>query len=356
MGDEQRTGFGRPRTRGRAPTVTQRRFGRLRACARRGAPILAPVFASCADSPSVLRAAGPAAERIASLWWMLLALGAAIYLIFAGLTACALFRRRRPAENERSEGESMRWILIGGALIPAMIVAGIFTLTLGTLRALAPPAEPANTVIEVNGKRWWWEVRYLGADGQPLALTANEIHIPAGESVELRLQSDNVIHSFWVPQLHGKLDLVPGKTNVLRLQADRPGIYRGQCAEYCGVQHTLMAFLVIAEARPEFDAWLAQQRTPAPETLLLRGRAAFEHHCGSCHTVRGTRAAGADGPDLTHLAGRRTIAAATLPNTRANLSGWIIQAQSIKPGSLMPNVPLEPDELQDIVDYLMALR
>jgi cytochrome c oxidase subunit 2 len=198
-------------------------------------------------------------------------------------------------------------------------------------------------------------VRY----GDSQVITANEIHIPVGETVAVRLRSDNVIHSFWVPALSGKLDLVPGRTNTLLLRADRPGTYRGQCAEYCGLQHAHMAFLVVAESRAEFAAWLVRQQQPAPTPIdptLAVGQAAFIQHCGQCHTVRGTDARGITGPDLTHIASRRTLAAGTLPNTSAHLGRWVARAQSIKPGSLMPDMTLETAELQHIQAYLMSLR
>jgi cytochrome c oxidase subunit 2 len=303
---------------------------------------------------SILHPAGPAAEHIAGLWWVLLGVCAAIYVVFAAAALYATAHRgarARPMDAARE----LRSVLLGGALLPALIALCLFGFTLATLRALAPHGEQPRVTIDVIGQRWWWEVRYAGAQ----VITANEIHIPAGEPVAVRLHSDNVIHSFWVPALSGKIDLVPGRTNTLRLHADRPGTYRGQCAEYCGLQHAHMAFLVVAQSRAEFDAWLARQRQPAPAPLspsLAVGQAAFRQHCGKCHTVRGTGARGTDGPDLTHVATRRTLAAGTLPNTSAHLGSWIARAQSIKPGSLMPDIALEPIELQHILAYLMSLR
>lgn len=303
---------------------------------------------------SVLRPAGPAAEHIAGLWWILLAVSAAIYVVFAAAALYAAAHRDarpRPTDAVRES----RLVLIGGALLPTIIVLGLLGFTLATLRALAPTAAQPRITIDVSGQMWWWDVRYPGAQ----VVTANEIHIPVGETVAVRLRSDNVIHSFWVPALSGKLDLVPGRTNTLRLRADRPGTYRGQCAEYCGLQHAHMAFLVVAESRAEFAAWLARQQQPAPTPIdpaLAVGQAAFVQQCGQCHTVRGTGAGGTTGPDLTHFASRRTLAAGTLPNTREHLSRWIARAQSIKPGSLMPDITLETTELQHIHAYLMSLR
>jgi cytochrome c oxidase subunit 2 len=191
-------------------------------------------------------------------------------------------------------------------------------------------------------------------------ITANEIHIPVGKPVHIRLASRDVIHSFWVPDLHGKKDLIPGKDTDLWLRADRAGVYRGQCAEFCGWQHAHMALLVIAEPQDRFDAWLASQRqTPPPPSTPLgqRGRAVFESQaCPLCHTVAGTQANGSAGPDLTHLASRRTIAAGTLPNTIGSLGGWIVDPQSTKPGNRMPAVTLHADDLQALLAYLETLR
>jgi cytochrome c oxidase subunit 2 len=298
--------------------------------------------------------AGPAAERINTLWWIMLVVATAV---FVGFVAFMLYAAWHPRTGERPDAERIgnRLVVLGGIIFPAVVVTALFFVTLGTLRALGPPRDPARIVIDVTGKLWWWEVRYAGA---PPAITANEIHIPAGEPVEVRLLSDNVIHSFWVPELHGKLDLVPGKANVIRLEAHRPGVYRGQCAEYCGLQHARMAFLVVAQPRAEFDAWLARQRQSANMTdpALAAGRSAFEFRCGTCHTVRGTQANGTEGPDLTHLASRRTLAAVTLPNDVAGLGGWIVHSQSIKPGNLMPNVDLPREEFHAIMAYLRSLN
>ena len=218
--------------------------------------------------------------------------------------------------------------------------------------------KPALT-IEVTGQQWWWKVRYLSDDPSRIFTTANEIHIPTGEPVRIELIGADVIHSFWVPPLSGKTDAIPGQTNVTWLEADRPGRYRGQCTEYCGVQHAHMGFEVVAQSPGEFDAWWDAQLKPAATADRRPANAAptlFSYHCGACHTVRGTEAGGAIAPDLTHLMSRATIAAGTLPNNAGNLSGWIADPQAIKPGTLMPIVYLSGPELNDIRAYLQTLK
>ncbi len=211
--------------------------------------------------------------------------------------------------------------------------------------------------IDVEGNQWWWEAAYPGYD----EVTANEIHIPAGEPVLVRLASLDVIHSFWVPELAGKLDLVPGQINELWIEAAEPGVYFGQCAEFCGVQHALMAFHVVADPPEEFAAWIAEQQEPAEaplaDSLVERGRDVFlSAGCIQCHTVRGTQATGQLGPDLTHLASRDWIAAGTLENTVGNLEAWISDPQAIKPGAKMPPTELDSEELQALVAYLQSLE
>jgi len=315
--------------------------------------------------------AGPAARTIANLWWLLLGVATVVYVAFSAAMLFAVFHRR-PAEPASSPAGSpmesdparerlgVRWVVLAGAALPAAVLVAVFVVTLAAMRSSLRPPGPARVVVEVSGRLWWWEVRYPGVAAEPDAITANEIHIPVGEPVEVRLHSDNVIHSFWVPPLNGKLDVVPGKTNVTWLQADLPGVYRGQCAEYCGLQHARMGLLVIAEPRADFDAWLALQRLPAlpavADPALAPGRLAFSAECGSCHTVRGTEAEGTDGPDLTHFASRRTIAAATLPNTVGHLGGWITRAQDAKPGSKMPNIDMSAAEHAAILGYLRRLQ
>ncbi|MBW3634141.1 MAG: cytochrome c oxidase subunit II [Chloroflexi bacterium] len=307
---------------------------------------------------SVLDPAGPRAARIAELWWVMFALGIAVFVVVMGLLLVAIFRGKRGSDTEeRGPFTGTGFVALGGAVIPFLILMIVFGATLWTLIALAEPEGPPGLTIEVAGHQFWWEVRYPDQD----VVTANEIHIPTGQPVELKLIGADVIHSLWVPQLSGKLDLIPGKTNTLWLEADEPGEYRGQCAEFCGIQHAHMAFLVIAQPPNEFAEWLDAQREPsdepAPDSVVERGEQIFlGSACVYCHTVRGTNASGELGPDLTHLASRRTLAAGTLENNLGNLAGWIVDPQSIKPGNKMPATNLGSEELQDLLAYLMSLR
>jgi cytochrome c oxidase subunit 2 len=251
-------------------------------------------------------------------------------------------------------------MVAGGIVFPAIVLTVLFVLTLTVLGAIYPRrGDAAPLTIEVTGKQWWWEVRYVGPEPQRIVRSANEIHIPTGERVRVRLRSSDVIHSFWVPGLQGKMDMIPGRTTETWLHADRSGEWRGQCAEFCGVQHAKMALVVVAHEPAEFQRWIAREAQPAPppQGALLADRETFERAgCELCHTVRGSSAMAAAGPDLTHVASRRTLAAGELPNTQGNLYGWIANPQALKPGSKMPAVPLTADELHAIVRYLSTLR
>lgn len=311
----------------------------------------------CADAPSVLNPRGPASESIADLWWLLFALGTAVYVAVMGFMLFVLFCRQRGEMEERTENRrGTRIILMAGIVLPAIILLIVYGFSFGTLRALSSPAIPEELTIHVVGHQWWWEVRYPHQQ----FVTANEIHIPVGQPVQVILSSDDVIHSFWVPELQGKLDLIPGQTNRFWLQADEPGVYRGECAEFCGVQHTKMAFLVVAEPAAQYEAWLAQQQQPAAEPTepkAQRGLQVFLNTtCIQCHTIRGTHATGDLGPDLTHVASRRTLGAGAVANNRGNLGGWIADPQSIKPGNFMPPSTLTAPELQALLAYLATLN
>jgi len=309
--------------------------------------------------PSILDARGPAADSIAFLWWIMLGLGALVLAIVGGLLIyIAVARRRQPAEVDEAlidEDRGRRWLWLGGVILPAILLPIVFFFNLDSLAALSHAARAPEVIVEVEGQRWWWEVRY--PDEQ--IVTANEIHIPVGQRVELRLTSRDVIHSFWVPQLQGKIDMVPGETTTLWLQADEAGEYRGICAEFCGAQHARMQFVVVASAPEDFALWVAGQQEPAPEPadeITRRGQQVFlGSACVYCHTIRGTNATGDVGPDLTHLASRRTLAAGTLPNTRGHLAGWIVDPQHIKPGNLMPPTSLPAEDLIPLLEYLDTL-
>jgi cytochrome c oxidase subunit 2 len=288
-----------------------------------------------------------------------------VFVVVMLLLLGALFRPRsaqrdaRPGQGDSALGESGEtlFVVVGGLAVPALVLAGMTILTARTLGAIAASPAPALTV-EVIGHLWWWEVRYPAQE----LTTANEIHIPVGQPVEVRLSSPDVIHSLWVPQLMGKMDLVPGQENVLTLQADHAGAYRGQCAEYCGLQHSRMAFLVVAEPPEAFAGWLRAQAQPAvqpTDAFLAQGAQAFAREgCIGCHVIRyGTGPVGtAVGPDLTHVGSRRTLAAGTLPNTLGHMAGWIGNPQALKAGNYMPTLPLAPDSLRALAAYLESLE
>jgi cytochrome c oxidase subunit 2 len=250
------------------------------------------------------------------------------------------------------------WIRWGLALsaVPLLVT---LVWTMGALGHIVGPPRRPDLTLDVTGHQWWWEVRYDGASPDETFLTANEIHIPVGAKVLVRLHGGDVIHSFWVPQLSGKTDTIPGQTNLAWLEADRPGRYRGQCSEYCGLEHAKMAFEVVADTPPAFAQWRRAQLQTAPppsEPAAERGLVLFQYRCSLCHAVRGTIAASSYGPDLTHLMSRATIAGGTLPNTRGNLAGWVDGPQAAKPGALMPDQGLSGNQLNDMVAYLETLR
>lgn len=306
---------------------------------------------------SMLDPAGPRAAHITTLWWVMFILGLAVFLIVMMFLVFALLVRGRRYGDVAAvaTNRETRPILIG-VIISAVIMIGVFGFTLWTSRSLAEPATPADITIEVAGYQWWWEVRYPDEH----VITANELHIPVGVPVTIKLTTDNVIHSFWVPRLSDKMDLIPGRTNEIWLQADEPGSYLGECAEFCGIQHALMQFRVIAEPEDEFEAWLEAQRAPADtlaaDSFLMEGQQLFlGSACVYCHTVRGTNASGTLGPDLTHVASRQTLAAGTLDNNVGNMAAWIVDPQGIKPGNHMPGTDLDGEDLQSLVAYLMSL-
>ncbi|HZU89343.1 MAG TPA: cytochrome c oxidase subunit II, partial [Stellaceae bacterium] len=277
----------------------------------------------------------------------------------------ALLRRAAPPSGDLREvpllpaGRGLAFIYVGTALT-VLTLFGFAAWTFATLAAISgPKGGPPALTIHVIGHQWWWEVRYDSRNTGRGFETANEIHIPTGQPVRVELTSVDVIHSFWVPQLSGKMDLIPGQQNETWIEADRPGLYRGQCAEYCGLQHAHMALAVVAQPQQQFDGWWANQLkgAPAPQTPLeAEGRVQFIAHCGICHTVDGTAAMGRFGPNLSHLMSRSTIAAGTLPNTIGYLSGWISDPQHVKPGNLMPELDLSGPQLTAIRNFLETLK
>ena len=328
---------------------------------RRAAPAavvaLGLVASACSSkAPSALEPQGPAAKQIADIWWLMFGLATVVYVVVAGLIIAAALRGRgTEGEGRPSKISDDAFIWVGGLIVPAVILGILAVVTVQSVATLRQPEKDA-LKIEVTGYRWWWEVRYP-KEG---IVTANEIRIPAGRPVEIGLRTADVIHSFWVPELAGKVDQVPDHRNVLRLEADKPGEYRGQCAEFCGIQHAKMAFLVRAETPADFARWVSRQQRPASTPVsesAAKGQVVFARStCGACHAIRGTEARGTYGPDLTDFGDRRTIGAVAVPNTRANLARWIVDAQSIKPGNLMPPIHMKPDDVVALLDYLESQR
>ena len=329
----------------------------------------AGLLAGCSGIQSALDPAGPQAERISQLWWLSLAISGAVFTVVMGfmLYAATAARRRggAAAPEPTAERRMTRAITIAVAasviVLFAWLVASIAAgRSLTSLAASDVPGAGKPLTIEVIGHQWWWEVHYNAPEANQRLETANEIHVPVGRRVVLRMTSRDVIHSFWVPNLNGKRDLIPGYTSTTWFQADTPGVYRGQCAEYCGHQHAKMALLIIAQPPAQFAAWYQQQLRSAPpptDSLTRRGQQVFlSGTCAMCHTVQGTMAGGRMGPSLTHIGSRRTIAAGTLPNTRGHLGGWILDPQRIKPGVRMPPNELSPDDLQALLTYLESLK
>jgi cytochrome c oxidase subunit II len=316
-------------------------------------PLLSLV--GCAHPMNILRPAGPAASHIATLWWLMFAISVVVMLVVFGVMIAALIRRGRGI-HEPHDDAGRPFILWGGAVVPAIIMLALMGYTVFVLRETTHQREAGPLELEVVGHQFWWEVRYPQYD----FITANEIHIPVGERVRLNLLAADVIHSFWVPQLHGKMDTTPGHPAQTWLEASEPGTYRGQCAEFCGLQHANMAFLVIAHEPEDFAEWLERERQPAPDPTTAsarRGQQVFVGSaCAYCHRIRGTNATGEVGPDLTHFASRREIGAGTVPNTRGNLAGWIVDPHTAKYGNLMPPMPLEAQDLQALLDYMQTLR
>lgn len=322
------------------------------------ASISAPVVRFSFETPegiqSTLDTAGGAAQSIERLGLVLLIGASVIFLLVIGLLLYGVLSAPKRVAKRR-------WVIGGGLVFPVAVLSALLAYTLFISNELTSLPPVGSSEIRVIGKRWWWEVRYRQANGMGEIALANELHVPVGRPVEIALSAADVIHSFWVPSLTGKLDMIPGQVNRLTLEATRPGVFRGQCAEYCGAQHALMAFYVIAEPEPAFQRWLEQEATPAIEpvdSFLRQGLDAFlREGCGACHTIRGTSANGTLGPDLTHVGSRRSLAAGTLDNHMGTLAGWIADSQRIKPGNLMPSMNVfVGQELRAVAAYLESLK
>lgn len=322
------------------------------------------LLASAASAQRVLETGGPAASELAGETRFILVLFLIVAAVMGGLLILICLRPRGDLGSHAPVdiGGGQRWLLIGGFLVPAFVLATVFIVGLKGMTNF--PLHDGNhhpADIRVRGHQWWWDIEYLGSDPARDARTANEIHIPSGQPVDIELVSADVIHSFWIPALHGKVDLVPGQANRIRIQAAQPGVYRGRCAEYCGAQHAHMGLIVVADAPGNYEQWLSAQLAPAREPASpeqAAGRDLFLNRaCLLCHTIRGTIANSRVGPDLTHIGGRAMIAANTYRNETANLAAWVTHAQSMKPGVLMPNVTqFDGQELRALVAYLRSLR
>ena len=303
--------------------------------------------------PPALDPAGPMSGSLNTLTWVLIAMFVVVSVIVVAALWLALFGPR--SWRRKLGGERM--VLIAGFAFPAVVLTALLVYGLSTTRQLSEAPRPGEMRIRVTGEMWWWRVAYLDDQGREVLQDANEIHIPVGRPVVFELESADVIHSFWVPRLGGKMDMIPGRRNILRLQADEAGAFGGQCAEYCGGPHALMGLVVVAHEPAAFEAWRAAAARPAGLTALP-GAAVFERSgCGACHTIRGTTANGQAGPDLTHVGSRRTLGAGILPNNQGTLAAWISDSQAIKPGNRMPSYPvLTGQELRDVSAYLESLK
>jgi cytochrome c oxidase subunit 2 len=314
---------------------------------------------ACSGPQSALNPAGKEAEYIVELfWWMT----AGALLIWIAVVAIAIYAALGKSRVYSRSGATKALIIGGGALLPTVILALLLAYGLSLLPQLAAPAPEGSLRIAVSGEQWWWRVSYLepGGDAATVEL-ANEIHLPVGEPVEFRLESPDVIHSFWIPSLGGKIDMIPGRVTRIALTPTKTGAFRGTCAEYCGTSHALMSFYVVVEEKENFDRWLAGQQAPAlkPTALLAtHGQTLFlANGCGACHTIRGTAANGTVGPDLTHFGSRASVGAGIVANSPDALLRWIAHTEQLKPGVLMPSFDMLPKEdLEAMTAYLQGLK
>ncbi len=302
---------------------------------------------------SALDPAGPAAEKIAALTWVMIVGFGLLFVFIMGLLIIGIKRGENSGKSQAPLGDR-RFVVIGGLLMPLVILLLLLVYTLLLTASLGP--KESRLKIRVTGHMWWWDVYYPESNLR----IANEIYIPAGEPILIELVSKDVIHSFWVPSLAGKTDLVPGITNYQWLEADRPGTYRAQCAEFCGLQHARMALYVVALPPEEFAKWLAskQRSQPVPQDPRMQaGLATFvKAGCGECHTIQGTEARGLIGPDLTHVGSRLSLGAGTIPNSYGSMAGWVANPQALKPGNKMPPSYVASQDYHSLISYLMSLQ
>jgi cytochrome c oxidase subunit 2 len=314
----------------------------------------------CAGNQNIFNPAGPAAQTIAWLGWLLFGVCALVYVLVMLALVWALVRRRQESDDSPRVERALTRTVSGavGLTVLTLIVFTISSVFAG--RGLTSPRGAGAVTIDAIGHQWWWEFQYRDVSPSEFVTSPNELHIPIGVPVVIKAMSRDVIHSFWVPNLHGKRDLIPGQVTNFWLQADRPGVYRGQCAEFCGHQHANMAFIVVAEPMRKFQTWIQHQRRAAMEPSTPdqeHGRQVFlDSQCVMCHTVRGTHAGSRVGPELTHIGSRATLAAGTLPNTAEHLAAWVRDPQAVKPGNRMPATPMSSENRAALLAYLRSLR
>jgi cytochrome c oxidase subunit 2 len=329
------------------------------------------ICSGCNKLPAALDPAGPQSGRITQLWWVYFWITAVVYVLVVLFLLFSVRRKRRlridvaneppllvPDPKRERRMTSVVVVLVG---ITTVILFVLMIQEFFTARAVASFSQRKNPMtIKITGHQWWWEVHYPAEIASNILTTANEIHIPVGRPIQFQLQSSDVIHSFWIPNLHGKKDLIPGHPTSTWLQADRPGIFRGQCAEFCGFQHAHMRLVVVAESQEKFNSWLAAQSKPAPTPTTDSAKIGYavfmSKSCAICHAISGTPANGMVGPNLTHVASRKELAANSFPTARGYFGGWVINPQSLKPGVHMPQNQFAPGELQALLDYLETLK
>jgi cytochrome c oxidase subunit 2 len=326
----------------------------------------------CTTLQSAMNPAGVQAQRVSGLWWFFLSVGVGVYVITMIFVFLALRRRRRGGaredlpeppviENEPAQERRLTTVVSVSMAITIVVLIVLLIAEFSTTRAVAALSGDKTPVkIRVTARQWWWEGRYEDKTTSEIVTTANEFHIPVGRTIQFELQATDVIHSFWVPNLSGKKDMIPGHGATLFLRADKPGTYYGQCAEFCGYQHAKMRFVVVAESPDDYEKWRSRQLQPPnePASLMeIRGRQVFQTStCPMCHTVGGTNARGTVGPNLTHVASRWRLAAGSIPNRPGHLAGWITDPQKIKPGVRMPQHQFDPQDLRALLEYLESLK
>jgi cytochrome c oxidase subunit II len=324
----------------------------------------------CSGPQTPLSGASTEAKAVASLWWLFCGTGIVVLALVLIWLSVVIFRGRRfpaaavadqpPVPPEAPSTRRMTRFVISAVIATIVVLFGLLLADFSVGRALQPPDTTTALTIKITARQWWWQIEYEDPDPLKIVTTANELHLPVGRPVQLLLQSSDVIHSFWIPNLQGKKDLVPGHPTSLWITPDRVGKFRGQCAEFCGYQHAHMGLLAVVETPEDFARWQEAQRQSAPapstETQRLGQQVFLTRTCAMCHTIQGTLANSRVGPPLTHVASQQTIAAGSFPNTRGHLAGWILDPQALKPGVRMPPNPLSPDELHALLDYLEILK